>query len=143
MWFNGLMKSILRSPLHRLVSGSTFLITYTGRKSGRVFSVPVDYLAADGEYLTLSLRERTWWKNLRGGSQVKLLLQGKEIIAHAVVEEHKDAVADLIGKMLAIQPGYARWLNVGRDASGAPLAGDLARAAQTRVIVRISLRSQG
>jgi len=39
---------LLRSPLHRLASGSLLLITYRGRRSGRRFTIPVIYAEREG-----------------------------------------------------------------------------------------------
>jgi hypothetical protein len=39
---------LLRSPLHRLASGSLLLITYRGRRSGRRFTFPVMYAEREG-----------------------------------------------------------------------------------------------
>jgi len=35
---------LLRSPLHALVSKSTLLITFTGRKSGKKYTTPITVL---------------------------------------------------------------------------------------------------
>ncbi len=37
------MKFLLRSPIHGMVSKTVLLITFTGRKSGKSFTTPVDY----------------------------------------------------------------------------------------------------
>ncbi len=39
---------LLRSPLHRLASGSLLLITHRGRRSGRRFTIPVMYAGREG-----------------------------------------------------------------------------------------------
>ena len=39
---------LLRSPLHRLSSGSLLLISYRGRRSGRRFTIPVMYAEREG-----------------------------------------------------------------------------------------------
>ena len=44
MWFNSIMKWLIRSPLHGLVSKSMLVIGYTGRKSGRRYETPVNYV---------------------------------------------------------------------------------------------------
>jgi len=44
MWYNPIMKWILGSPLHRVVSKSTMLVTFTGRKSGKQYTIPVNYV---------------------------------------------------------------------------------------------------
>jgi hypothetical protein len=40
---NPLARRLLRSPLHGLASGRLALITYTGRHSGRRYTIPVGY----------------------------------------------------------------------------------------------------
>ena len=40
---NTFIKLFLRSPLHRMMSKSTLLITFTGRKSGNKYTTPVNY----------------------------------------------------------------------------------------------------
>lgn len=55
MWYNGIIKVILKTPLHSLISSGVMLLTYTGHKSGRRYSVPISYnvprgrVAVDGE----------------------------------------------------------------------------------------------
>jgi len=39
---NQAMQTILRSPLHGMVSSTVLLITFTGRKSGNTYTTPVD-----------------------------------------------------------------------------------------------------
>ena len=38
---NPLLAALLRSPLHRLASKNLMLLTVTGRKSGRTYTLPV------------------------------------------------------------------------------------------------------
>jgi hypothetical protein len=68
MWYNSMMKWILRSPLHGLISKSTMLITYTGHKSGKLYTIPVNYVRDEDVLSVTSYRHRTWWRNLRGGT---------------------------------------------------------------------------
>ena len=65
---NIFVKGILNSPLHPLMSTSTAIIHVTGRKSGRIYSIPVNYERDGNEVMMTSGWDRTWWKNLRGGS---------------------------------------------------------------------------
>lgn len=41
---NPVVTWLLRSSLHGILSGSTLLITVTGRKSGRIYTIPVNYV---------------------------------------------------------------------------------------------------
>ena len=56
---NPFMKAILRSPLHGMISGSTMIVTVTGRKSGKRISPPANYRRPDPKHRTPSFRNRT------------------------------------------------------------------------------------
>ena len=65
---------VLRSPLHRTLSGSLILISYRGRKSGREYTVPVAYAEdADGLIVFVGHSEaKTWWRSMPGNVRVRL-----------------------------------------------------------------------
>jgi len=70
---------------------SVTLITYTGRRSGRTFSIPVAYRRHGDEIdITPNLPEaKTWWRNFVGnGAPMSLTLDGVERAGHAVA--HRD-----------------------------------------------------
>jgi hypothetical protein len=78
---NTFVRALLRSPLHRLLSGSLLLVTYTGRQSGRTFTIPVMYVQDEVELVVYVGRssDKVWWRNLRGGAQVSVRLRGREL----------------------------------------------------------------
>src|SRR3972149_1856772 len=76
---------LLRSPFHRLLSGSTLLITVTGRRSGTRYTTPVNYFREGSRLTVFSRRGRTWWRNLRGGGPVLVRLQGRDIVGRGEV----------------------------------------------------------
>ncbi|MFN8539603.1 MAG: nitroreductase/quinone reductase family protein [Thermomicrobiales bacterium] len=85
--YNPLVRWLLRSPLHRLLSDSTLLLTYTGRHSGTAYSVPVNYVR-DGETLLLvGGRDHAWWRSLRAGVPVTVRLQGRDYAGTATAFE--------------------------------------------------------
>ena len=74
---NSLVRTILRSPWHGMMSPRLLLLTFTGRKSGKAFTTPIRYVQ-EGETLRLRvLVEYPWWKNLVGEATVRVLLRGK------------------------------------------------------------------
>jgi hypothetical protein len=83
---NPVLRTILRSPAHRLLSGSLALITVTGRRSGRTYTIPVGY-EQEGERVTVTVgwpERKRWWRNLRGeGAPVQLMLGGARRTGHA------------------------------------------------------------
>jgi F420H(2)-dependent quinone reductase len=83
---NPLVASLLRSPLHRLASRRLAVITYTGRRSGRRYTIPVGYEMADRRVtITVGSPDRkVWWRNLTGaGAPVELVLRGRRRTGHA------------------------------------------------------------
>jgi deazaflavin-dependent oxidoreductase (nitroreductase family) len=97
---NPLLRAILRSPLHRLASGQLMLLTVTGRKTGNSYTIPVGrHQSADGAFLIST--GGAWRHNLRGGSDVRVTLEGRERHGHAVLEEDPKRAAEVFKEMLA------------------------------------------
>jgi len=84
---NPLLRALLRSPAHRMVSGRLALITYTGRRSGRGYTI-VTYYRDKGDEVTVAVGwpdRKVWWRNLTGeGGAVRLVIRGEEVRGHAV-----------------------------------------------------------
>jgi deazaflavin-dependent oxidoreductase (nitroreductase family) len=139
MWFNPIMSWMIRSPLHFMVSKNMMLMTYTGRKSGKSYSTPMNYLAMNGGLYTNSYRDRVWWRNLRGGAEVTLRLKGEDVPAHAEVIEDQSVVADSLRLYLKTAPQLAKYMDVELDESGNPHPEDIARLTQEMVLVRTEL----
>ena len=81
---NRLMRILLNSPLHRLMSGSVMIIYFTGRKTGKRRATPVRYLTeSDTCVVCLTGRETGWWPNFLEPRDVELQLAGRRIAARA------------------------------------------------------------
>lgn len=98
---NPVVGAILKTPVHRLLSRSVLLLTVTGRKSGRQYTFPVQYVQRDGVLYIVSPATHSWARNLEGadGVQVSILLRGSRFIGKAInvpddrAEEAKTAIA--------------------------------------------------
>ena len=64
---NPVMKTVLRSPLHRMASKTIALLRFRGRASGREFVTPLSYVRDDQTVWFLSNHSTNWWKNFREG----------------------------------------------------------------------------
>ena len=73
---NKVPTTILRSPLHPLMSNKYLLLSFTGLKSGRKYTTPVAYLRDHETFLVTT--DSPWWKNLHGGAPVTLQVKGRE-----------------------------------------------------------------
>ena len=139
MWYNPIMSWMIRSPLHFMVSKNMMLMTYTGWKSGKSYTTPMNYLAMNGGLYTNSYRDRVWWRNLRCGAEVTLHLRGEEVPAQSEVIEDHAAVADALKQYLETAPQLAKYMDVKLDEAGNPDSEDIVRLAQEMVVVRTEL----
>jgi hypothetical protein len=84
---NAAVAWVLRSPLHPLLSWGLMLVTVTGRRTGRVYTIPVGY-QRDGDALVVLVSwpaRKQWWRNYRERRPIEVGLRGRTIGGHAVV----------------------------------------------------------
>jgi hypothetical protein len=138
MWFNPVIIWLLKSPLHGLISKGVMLVSVTGRKSGKSISTPTNYLRERNTLWVISWRDRKWWRNLRGGAPIRLLLEGKcaEGCGHVIEEEQ--AVARSLFDYYQRVPKSAKYVGIGLDTAGLPVLADCKHAAQKLVVVRVN-----
>lgn len=133
---NAIVKVLLRSPLHRVMSHNTLLLSFRGRKSGKPYTVAVSY-RRDGEVVTC-YTDSGWWKNLRGGMPVTVVMRGRQFRGVAdVISDRTSAIAESLASHLRLVPRDARYHGVRLDAHGVPEPVDLQRAAQRTAMVRV------
>jgi len=122
---NPVMKGLLRSPLHRLLDGTLVLLTYTGRKTGRQYTIPIGYFVwGEGELLSFS--SARWWTNLRGSAPLTLLLKGRRVHAVPTVIEEHEAVIDTLEEFIKrLGPRATRRLPIGLPRDREPTRDDL------------------
>jgi len=137
--YNPFVVALLRSPLHGFMSGSTMLLTCAGRKSGKAYTTPVNYLRDGNTLLVVSSREHIWWKNLRGGAPVTARVRGQDMRGVGEAFEGEGAVAE--GGLLTVLrwvPAYRRHFGVELAADGTPEDPEaFARVADSNAVVRI------
>src|SRR5437867_4183736 len=78
---------LLRSPLHPLLGWGLMLVTVTGRRSGRIYTIPVGY-QRDGAALVVLVSKpsrKQWWRNYRDRRPIGVWLRGRAAHGHAVV----------------------------------------------------------
>lgn len=135
-FFNPLAKWMLRSPLHGVMSWRLLLITFTGRKTGKRFTIPVAYMR-QGDVLLIGAGGQ-WWKNLRNGGQIQVQVRGRNYTGVTEVIRDREDIYQAYQEILAHNPTQAGFMDVRIDSSGQPNADDLRQAIQRRAaIVRI------
>ncbi len=134
---NSFVRFLLHSPLRSLL-GDTMEITVKGCITGKPYSLPVGFFERDGLLWVISSRDRTWWRNVRGGAPVELYLRGekREGLAEPVLEE--SAVQEELGEYLRAVPMARGGLGVKLE-EGKLRAEDAKRLARERLFVKIRL----
>jgi deazaflavin-dependent oxidoreductase (nitroreductase family) len=132
---NDFVEFFLRTPLHVFL-GNTMLITVTGRKTGRKYSTPVGFYRESDCLWVMTSRNRTWWRNLRNGANVSLLLKGKTVSAFAEAELDENAVEARMFEYIQQMPMAAKPLGI-RIENASPNREDVTRVAKDRLFVKI------
>jgi hypothetical protein len=135
------LRALMKSRFGRLLGPSLVLIGYRGKQSGLLREVLVGFVADGPDMLVLvgHADDKRWWRNMRGGADVDLHVEGRELTGHAVaLEGRKDpgAVAAALGKFVAANP-TAR-THFGLDSGGSMSEEALLLAAGEAVLVTIS-----
>jgi hypothetical protein len=102
------MRRLLALPVRTPLSGRLMLITFTGRKTGRVYRQPVSFVR-DGATL-LTPGGGTWTRNLEDGRPVRARLAGRGRTLWPEMIRDPDAVGDALRTMVAASPGAARFI---------------------------------
>lgn len=111
------------------------LLTFTGRKSGRRYTIPVRYLRENETLLTLT--DSPWWRNLRGGAPVDLFIAGRNVRGRAEVRTDPEDVEQGIRAMLRQAPSDAHFYQVRFDRHSQPDIASLKQAALLHVLITI------
>jgi hypothetical protein len=135
---NMLVRFLLRSPLHFLLSDNLLLLTYHGRTSGRQYTIPVSYSRA-GDVVTV-FTYRKWWTNLRRGAPVLLEIKRQRLKGLAeAIRDDQAAIAEGLLAHLRQHPSLAKGYHVALRPDGRPDSDAVRQAARFEVMVRIWL----
>lgn len=134
------MRTLLRSPLHRLLSGKLLVITVIGRKTGHVYANPVGYAESGGTLLIGTAA--SWRRNLRPGEPVRITWRGRDRLADWEVISGEREIAEPYRVILAQNATHGRFAGIELDADG-NINREQLRAALGRgtVVVRLRPRS--
>jgi nitroimidazol reductase NimA-like FMN-containing flavoprotein (pyridoxamine 5'-phosphate oxidase superfamily) len=100
-----------------------------GRQSGKPYTLPVNYSRTGDMVTIISRRERTWWRNVRGGALVTLHLDGRDVKSWATVAEDDAGVAAALTEFVTHLTRVPRRYR------------DINQAAHTRIVVQVKLHT--
>lgn len=132
-----LLRSSVGARIHELA-----LLKFTGRRSGKRYTVPVGYHELDGDVLILTAS--AWRVNLRGGADVELFHDGELRQMRAELIEDADEVARIYTALIErIGVGEAKATTLGVEVlvDRAPTTKEIREAVgRRRAVVRLRPR---
>ncbi|GAB1815237.1 hypothetical protein [Mycobacterium sp. MUNTM1] len=136
---NVVVRPLLRSPLHGLVSGRLMLLSYTGGKTGREYSFVTGYFPwDDGDVIVFS--SANWPKTIGNARNVQVLIKGRWFNAQPVAIRELEQKANLLGEFAKRNgPRAAKGLMLGLPGNRQPDRHQLLDAAAKTTIVRLAL----
>ena len=139
---NPVVKFILRSPLHGLMSHNTVLFEFKGRKSGKTYSTPVSYHISNGHVHCFTEKNNQWWRNLRHADEIELTIRGRRIAGRpTVLTDGSTQVQTALHEFLIATPRDASHAGVAFDAHGNPVAADITAASQRLAFISVDIRN--
>lgn len=134
---NPIMKAILRSPIHGLLSHAMMVLAFKGRKSGKTISTPVGYTRNGNLLIVFTFG--SWWVNLQNNAEVTMRLQGRDVKGRAnivgdlqEVKKRVNSIVEKRGEKMAKGLGFER---VPENASNE----EIRRASQNLTFIQIDL----
>ena len=137
-FINTFIRFLLRSPFAGRIGDVLMLLEFKGRKSGKLYSLPVGY-TRQGETVT-TFTDRNWWVNLRDQAPVTLYIKGKKLRGTAGVVQKPDLVAEDLATLVQQHPRAAGPYGIKVDAAGQPDAESLQKAARRFTMICIRLQ---
>jgi len=104
------MRRLLKLPFATPLSRRLMLLTFTGRKTGRVYQQPVSYVADGAELITPG--GGRWTLNLSDQRPIRVRLHGHDRRAVPELVRDPAEVTRLLQRMLAANPRLASFVPV-------------------------------
>lgn len=133
---NRLARGLLRVPLTSQLVGQGLVTLYVvGRKSGKVYPIPMAYLEHQGALLLGS--GFAWGRNLRTGETIDIRYKGQRRVADVRVLTDEPSVMEHYAIIARRNPNFAKFNRIGLDDKRNPRTDDLraAWAAGARVFL--------
>lgn len=94
---NPVLRRVLRKPRGKL-GGSVLLLRFSGRRSRKLYEIPVGYRQIDGRIALLT--NSRWRFNFQGGAYVEVTLAGERKRARATLLDDPDQMAAIYGQLI-------------------------------------------
>ncbi|MFE3188101.1 nitroreductase family deazaflavin-dependent oxidoreductase [Nocardia sp. NPDC059240] len=137
---NTFIRSLLKVPLLAPQVGKRLCVLHVvGRKSGKVYDVPVAYTRHDGDIL-IGTGKHPWVSNIRKGTPIAVSFGGPKHTADAEVLTDAESVVRLSEVIARDNKQWAKFNGMSIDAQGNPNLADAYQSWQQGcVIIRLTV----
>jgi hypothetical protein len=77
---NPVVRAVLASPAHRILSGRLLVLAYDGHRSGRTFRIPLRYAEMGDRWVVavaVHPERKLWWRSFREPADATLIVHGR------------------------------------------------------------------
>lgn len=113
---NVFMRPLLRLPFPTPLTKRLMLVSFTGRKTGKVYQQPLSYVQKGDTLLTPGGGK--WKLNLREDQPVRIRLRGHNVFARPEFVKDPDEIERLIGVMSAENPTVGAFVAIPKGPDG-------------------------
>jgi hypothetical protein len=104
-WANSMMKWALTTPgLQGMIGQGVALLSFTGRTTGKHYTIPVSYHREDDIVTVITKRQRKWWHNFETPLEVELRLAGHIFAGKAAARSSDDETLEFMIHYLEKRP---------------------------------------
>lgn len=135
---NPFLKVLLRTPLRGPAGKELMVVSFTGRKSGRTYSIPLSAHHIDDDLYAIT--GARWKNNFRGGATAEVLYEGTTATVRGELINDHAAVADLAHRASQAYGAKRAQRTLGvkfRDQRQVPSLEDFAEAVEREHLVAI------
>lgn len=95
---NPVMRTAINARWPRQVADTLMVLHFVGRRSGRLYHVPVARRDIGGRLAVLT--NAGWRVNFRGGQDIGVTIDGRHRPAHATLVEDPQGVAEMLARLI-------------------------------------------
>ena len=115
-WANSWMKWALTTPgIQSMIGQGVALLSFKGRKTGKLYTIPVSYHRKADTVTIITKRQRKWWHNLESPIDVDLRLAGHMYAGKAEIEADDAEALEFMTEFLKTRPIDAKAYGLARD----------------------------
>ena len=138
---NATVIALSKSPLHVILSNNVVVLHVKGKKTGKIYKIPVSFLELEPDKLCcVTDRENIWWKNLIGSQFSKTRFKGRLLDSTLTATiDNQVQIEEYLGALCRHSRVDGFFAKVSYQ-NGEPVKQDIMTAARKMVAITVSFQ---